>query len=75
MMKVAVCDRGTGLSVVKLDTIFQPFYSTTREGLGSGPSISTLIIEAHGARRWAENNADRGATFCFTVPGAEEKPG
>lgn len=74
-MKVAVCDRGTGLSVVKLDTIFQPFHSTTRERLGSGPSSSTLIIEAHGARRWAENNADRAETSWFTVPGAEEKPG
>jgi two-component system sensor kinase FixL len=64
-----------GQSVVKLDTIFQSFYSTKREGLGLGPSISTLIVEAHNARRWAKNNADRGATFCFTVPVADEKPG
>jgi two-component system, LuxR family, sensor kinase FixL len=63
-----VRDRGKGLGWDKLEKIFQPFYTTKREGLGMGLSISRSIIEAHGGRLWAENNPDRGATFCFTVP-------
>jgi two-component system sensor kinase FixL len=68
MTKVAVRDRGPGLRGDKIDKIFQPFYTTKRDGLGMGLSISRSIIEAHGGRLWAENNPDRGATFYFTVP-------
>ena len=68
MTKVAVRDRGPGLRGDKLDKIFQPFYTTKRDGLGMGLSISRTIIEAHGGRLWAENNPDRGATFYFTMP-------
>jgi PAS domain S-box-containing protein len=67
-VKVSVRDAGTGLAGDKLDQIFQPFYTTKRDGLGMGLSISRSIIEAHGGRLWAENNSDRGATFYFTVP-------
>jgi two-component system, LuxR family, sensor kinase FixL len=72
MTKVAVRDRGPGLRGDKLDKIFQPFYTTKRDGLGMGLSISRSIIEVHGGRLWAENNSDRGATFYFTVPVGEE---
>jgi len=67
-VEVSVRDHGTGLTSDKLDKIFQPFYTTKREGLGMGLSISRSIIGTHGGRLWAENNADRGATFYFTVP-------
>jgi two-component system sensor kinase FixL len=78
MVRIAVRDHGTGLSAGKMDEIFQPFYTTKRDGLGMGLSISRSIIEAHGGHLWAENNADHpGATFSFTVPveGAERKNG
>ena len=65
---VAVRDSGTGVSDELLDRIFESFYTTKREGLGMGLSISRSIIQAHGGRLWAENNADRGVTFYFTVP-------
>jgi two-component system, LuxR family, sensor kinase FixL len=72
MAKVAVRDRGPGLRGDKLDKIFQPFYTTKRDGLGMGLSISRSIIEAHSGRLWAENNPDRGATFYFTLPVRDE---
>jgi len=68
MVKVAVRDRGTGVSAGDLDRIFEPFHTTKREGLGMGLSICRNIIAAHGGRLWVENNPNRGATFYFTVP-------
>jgi signal transduction histidine kinase len=68
LIRTSVSDLGTGVTSDKLDRIFQPFFSTKREGLGVGLSISRTIIEAHGGKIWAENNNGRGATFCFTVP-------
>ena len=68
MVEVSVSDRGTGLTSDKLDKIFQPFFTTKREGLGMGLSISRSIIEAHGGRLWATTNPGPGATFHFTLP-------
>ena len=68
MLKVAVCDCGTGLNGDQFDKVFQPFYTTKRDGLGMGLSISRSIVEAHGGRLWAENNGGPGATFYFTLP-------
>jgi PAS domain S-box-containing protein len=68
ILKVAVRDSGTGLNGGQLDKIFQPFFTSKPDGLGLGLSISRSIVEAHGGRLWVENNPDRGATFCFTLP-------
>ena len=68
MVRVAVRDRGMGLDHDKLDKLFMPFFTSKREGLGLGLSISRSIVEMHGGRIWAENNKDQGATFYFTLP-------
>ncbi|MGZ5095814.1 MAG: sensor histidine kinase [Burkholderiales bacterium] len=68
MMRVAVSDTGSGLAKDAVDRLFDAFYTTKRDGLGMGLSISRSIVNAHGGRLWAENNRDRGATFYFTVP-------
>jgi PAS domain S-box-containing protein len=68
MVEVSVCDNGSGLTSDALDAIFQPFFTTKREGLGMGLSISRAIVERHGGRLWAENNEDRGATFYVWLP-------
>ncbi|CDY76340.1 Signal transduction histidine kinase [Caballeronia glathei] len=68
MVRIAVRDRGPGLTSDRLEQIFKPFYTSKRDGLGLGLSISRSIVEMHGGRIWAENNADCGATFHFTLP-------
>jgi PAS domain S-box-containing protein len=72
MARVSICDCGPGLSSEDLGRIFQPFYTTKRDGLGMGLSICRTIIEAHRGRLWAENNPDHGTTFHFTVPAYSE---
>lgn len=66
--QVAVSDTGNGIAPDELQQLFEPFFTTKSNGLGIGLSISRTIIEAHGGRIWAENNAGEGATFRFTLP-------
>ena len=66
-VEVAVRDSGVGIPAPPAD-VFAPFFSTKRNGLGMGLSISRSIIEAHGGRLWATRNADCGSTFRFTLP-------
>jgi len=74
-IQVAVSDSGTGLRGNALEKIFQPFYTTKRDGLGLGLSICRSIIDAHGGRLWAEKNHGPGATFYFTLPIEENGEG
>jgi len=67
-IRVVVRDSGPGLAGNTFDKLFMPFFTSKREGLGLGLSISRSIVEMHGGRIWAENNEDRGASFYFTLP-------
>jgi two-component system, LuxR family, sensor kinase FixL len=70
MIEIVVSDTGTGFQDDVLPNLFQTFFTTKETGMGVGLSISRSIIEAHGGRMWAENNAAGGATFRFTLPAA-----
>jgi two-component system sensor kinase FixL len=65
---VAIEDSGPGIDPAHLDRLFDPFYTTKREGLGMGLSIARTIVGAHGGDLRASNNAGGGATFAFTLP-------
>ena len=70
-IKVTVSDSGTGIPSDKLKDIFEPYFTTKRQGMGLGLSIARTIIEQSGGRVWAENRPDGGATFSFTLPVAK----
>ncbi len=65
---VAVKDCGVGLDAVDMQRMFTLSYTTKAAGTGVGLSISRSIIQAHGGHIWASQNADRGATFSFSLP-------
>ena len=65
---VTLHDTGPGLDAEEVDRLFEAFFTTKAEGMGMGLAISRSIIEAHGGRLWASANAQRGATFQFTLP-------
>jgi len=65
---VSVTDMGGGVPEEKKEQIFEPFFTTKDKGMGLGLSVCRRIIDAHHGKLWAINNADRGATFHFTLP-------
>lgn len=70
----SVMDRGCGIPQNALSQIFQMFYTTSqkesssKKGIGIGLPICQSIVEAHGGKIRAENRADGGAKFTFTLP-------
>ena len=77
-MMVSIADRGPGIPQFDLERVFDKFYrvlSTARKkkvtGSGLGLAVCLGLVEAHGGRIWAENRADGGAVFRFTLPLAD----
>jgi signal transduction histidine kinase len=66
---VRIKDTGTGIDSELFPRLFSKFASKSFSGTGLGLFIAKSIVEAHGGRIWAENNADgKGATFSFSLP-------
>jgi C4-dicarboxylate-specific signal transduction histidine kinase len=71
---VRVRDRGTGIPSDSVDRIFEPFFTSKREGIGLGLAICRTIASAHGGQLWATNNdPGRGATLHLTLPCSQEE--
>ena len=64
---VSISDSGTGIEEADIDTVFKPYFTTKKEGMGLGLSICRAIIEDHDGRIWGENGPDGGAVFSFTL--------
>lgn len=75
VVRVSISDTGCGLPLDAI-RIFEPFYTTKKQGLGLGLSICASIVSAHKGRLWAEtiragdilHGANGGATFHLELP-------
>ncbi|HUN84481.1 MAG TPA: PAS domain-containing protein [Terracidiphilus sp.] len=67
-VRLSVIDAGVGFSPEAATKLFQAFYTTKRDGMGIGLSLSYSIIHAHHGRLWAQPNDGPGATFSFSIP-------
>lgn len=67
-VEVSISDNGRGLPADEPDSIFTPFVTSKRDGIGLGLPICRTIIQAHRGTLWATNNATRGATLHFVLP-------
>jgi hypothetical protein len=66
---------GPGISEELADTIFDPFVTTMRPGMGMGLSVSRSIIESHAGDLRARRNVPCGAIFSFDLPTPEAQAG
>jgi signal transduction histidine kinase len=71
---ISVEDTGVGIPPERLETIFQPFFSTKLNsgGTGLGLSISYEIVRRHGGDLRAESRPGEGSRFVVELPKATE---
>lgn len=65
---VEVEDTGKGVPRGELETIFKPFYSTKKRGMGLGLSLCRGIIEKHGGRIRVTSQKGKGSRFTVEIP-------
>lgn len=68
MIKVTVTDNGPGIEASIAETLFEPFHTTKKTGMGIGLSLSRSIIETNGGTLWVDNDYTEGASFGFSLP-------
>jgi putative PEP-CTERM system histidine kinase len=71
---LSVSDNGCGMdkAFVK-DSLFRPFQSTKKKGLGIGLFQSRAIVQAHGGAIHVQTEAGKGTTFLISLPVPAEK--
>jgi two-component system sensor histidine kinase HydH len=67
-IEVVVRDTGSGVPPEKLNTIFEPYYTTKPDGSGLGLWIAQQIITGHGGSIQAVNAPNAGAIFTVCLP-------
>ncbi|MDV7104018.1 ATP-binding protein [Vibrio sp. TH_r3] len=70
---IHIDDSGKGFTQHKTRQIFEPFYTTKKNGLGLGLSISLQIMQTMGGDLTAGHSKLGGARFTMTINKAAEK--
>ena len=76
-LAVAVRDTGTGIPPEVLPRIWEPFFTTKAEGIGTGLGLSTVrgILQQHDGFIAVATGSDVGTTFTVYLPSAETAVG
>ena len=70
---LSVSDNGSGIEKEFLESsLFRPFQTTKKKGIGIGMFLSKRIVEAHGGNIEVESKPGRGTTFRILLPVHEE---
>jgi putative PEP-CTERM system histidine kinase len=66
---LSVADNGCGITPTFLkESLFRPFQSTKKKGLGIGLFQSKAIVQAHGGGMHVESEVGKGTTFSVMLP-------
>lgn len=68
LLEVAIIDRGAGIDPAIQGSIFNPFFTTKKEGVGLGLAIVAKIIDEHGGRIVVESQPGQGSVFRVLLP-------
>jgi signal transduction histidine kinase len=65
---ITVSDTGSGVPEELIDKIFEPFFSTKKEGLGIGLPLAKKVIEEHGGTIEFSSKLGKGSEVKIYIP-------
>jgi len=68
---VVIRDNGCGIAEDRLPKIFNPFYTTKRNGTGLGMGIAKKVMDAHSGRIEVQSKPATGTEFRLSIPLAD----
>jgi len=68
-----VIDTGPGIPPEVQAHLFEPFYTTKKEGFGLGLFIVQKVVEGHGGHIEVKSRAGQGTVFKIFIPQRADK--
>lgn len=68
VMSIAISDNGAGMSEEVLRKLFDPYFTTKKDGTGLGMPIIKRIIEEHNGKIFVQSEEGKGTTIKITLP-------
>lgn len=66
-----ISDSGPGISPGDLERIFDPLFTTKKNGSGLGLAVARDLVQGHGGSIRAESKPGEGTTFTVVLPGGQ----
>jgi signal transduction histidine kinase len=67
-VEISVIDRGAGIEAGQLENVFNPFFTTKKDGVGLGLAIVSKIVDLHGGKITVESEPGKGSIFRVFLP-------
>ena len=67
-IRVIIADNGTGISEENLSKIFEPYFSTKKNGTGLGLTVLFKIVKEHRGEVSVKSREGEGTVFTITLP-------
>lgn len=71
---IIITDQGSGIPDEIAQHIWEPFFTTKKEGTGLGLDICKRIIESHDGKIWFETEVGQGTKFFIQLPKSKTDP-
>ena len=67
---VRIRDNGIGIAEENLSKLFEPYFTSKRNGLGLGLAATLNILQSHKGRIEVNSELNKGSEFSITFPAA-----
>ena len=68
MLSIIISDTGKGIPEDELPKVFEPFYTTKRNGLGLGLAMTKRVVEEHQGTVSIQSIEGKGSTGVINLP-------